>query len=198
MEHIIVRIIGFNQAELFLGFPLSLRSNQSLLLANSTETIRKLCNIKLENPKNAVSVSPPPRGACVRSCKKLMSSTSSLVTIKKYRNSLRNHWNKFRKAYMLYLNTRRESHRIEWGSANCIISFRLPRQCQNAWTSCIQLHSQLRSRWIMYRIKLLLLLFLFFFSLHSKYKFFRFQINTRARNKSQFSSPALGLPPTTN
>jgi hypothetical protein len=71
MEHIIVRIIGFNQAELFLGFlehpsfPLvetpfavfspfsfiALHSNQSLLLVN---TIHKLCNIKLENPKNAI------------------------------------------------------------------------------------------------------------------------------------------------
>lgn len=79
-EHIIVRIIGFNQAELFLGFlehhPISsFRSSPYTQIKVAfwwtVQTIHKLCNIKLENPKNAIPFPPPP---CTSS-KKLMSSS---------------------------------------------------------------------------------------------------------------------------
>lgn len=68
MEHIIVRIIGFNQAELFLGFPLHIHPGSRLCFSSlrfltlkskslagwrkfRTKTIHKLCSIKLENRK---------------------------------------------------------------------------------------------------------------------------------------------------
>lgn len=67
MEHIIVEIIGFNQAELFLGlleqlfpspaFPEFVRRLTLKSKSPSGEyykTIHKLCNIKLKNPKNAI------------------------------------------------------------------------------------------------------------------------------------------------
>jgi hypothetical protein len=81
-EHIIVRIIGFNQAELFFGFlehPIPNPNVHRLTLKSKSlsgecyKTIHKLCNIKL--PKNAI--------LDCRSSKKAYELKSELFNIKK-------------------------------------------------------------------------------------------------------------------
>ena len=138
MEHIIVRIIGFNQAELFFGFLehlfsfpqpfLSVLVHRLTLKSKSLsgENHSQIMQHKARKPEKCHSLFLHAEAA------KSLWAQVEIVTIKKYNETQIvcewNHWNKFSPSlYVLFkYEARKKFHRIKWRMENYLKTALIP------------------------------------------------------------------------